>query len=59
MAKKKTTTPIEEIEVKQPKQSFVLQRDFDSAKYGKLKAGQSIELDNEQTITILKNNKYI
>jgi len=49
MAKKKTT----------PKQTFILQRDFDSSRFGKLKAGQSLELTDEKTIKILTENKYI
>jgi hypothetical protein len=50
MAKKKTTAP---------KQTFILQRDFDSSRFGKLKAGQSLELTDEQTIKILTQQKYI
>jgi hypothetical protein len=60
MAKKNESKPIvEEIEVKEPIKIFVLQRDFDSSKYGNLKAGATIEISNKQTIEILTKQKYI
>ncbi len=43
----------------QPKHTFILQRDFNSSRYGKLKAGQSLELTDEKTIQILTQQKYI
>lgn len=60
MAKKNEYKPIaEEIEVKEPIKIFVLQRDFNSSKYGNLKAGDTIEISNEQTIEILTKQNYI
>ncbi len=60
MAKKNESKPIaEEIEVKEPIKIFVLQRDFNSSKYGNLKAGDTIEISNEQTIEILTKQNYI